>query len=170
MKKGVSASRIVCCGDSAGGGLAIAMCLAIRDGAFGVPGPAGVIGISPWIDLSSSTPAFSFSGRTDFTPSNESSDPHLGVGRRTHYCPNDSLRNPYLIICNYCRYVSPLYARSLNDLPPMLIQVGEVERLREEAAIFAFRTVVTPFVGGIREGPSVVCLEIYQDQGMCFVY
>jgi hypothetical protein len=64
------------------------------------------------------------------------------------------------------RYVSPLYARSLNDLPPMLIQVGEVERLREEAAIFAFRAVVSPFVEGARGTGSRVCLEIYQDQGL----
>jgi acetyl esterase/lipase len=163
LKKGIPSLKIVCCGDSAGGGLSIAMCLAIRDGNFGVHPPAGIIALSPWVDLSSSTASFSFNGKTDFAPSGII-DPHLEQGRKTHYCPNDELRNPYDIEINLCRYVSPMFARSLNGLPPMLIQCGEVERLREEAAIFAFRAVVTPYVAEVKGARTKIVLEVYQDQ------
>ena len=43
-------SQIVVAGDSAGGGLALALCLYAKD--HGLPLPAGIITMSPWTDVS----------------------------------------------------------------------------------------------------------------------
>lgn len=160
LEKGIPASRLVFCGDSCGGGLAFAACLAIRDAQFeGVPLPSGIVALSPWLDLSSSTASFAAAGQTDFLPY-KATDPHLEKDRRTHYCPNKELWNSY---------VSPLFAKSLQGLPPSLIQTGEIERLREEASIFSFRAVMTPYVFSPanevcqRKDTTRIQLETYQD-------
>ena len=49
LEQGVAPSRLVVAGDSAGGGLALATLLAARD--RGLPMPAGVVALSPWVDL-----------------------------------------------------------------------------------------------------------------------
>ncbi len=48
-RKESNPSRICIAGDSAGGGLAIATLLALRE--KGIPLPAGVFCFSPWLDL-----------------------------------------------------------------------------------------------------------------------
>jgi len=52
LRSGLTAEQIVLCGESAGGGLCYALCLRLR--ALGIPLPAGIIGISPWVDLTMS--------------------------------------------------------------------------------------------------------------------
>ena len=49
LSQGLNSSCIVIAGDSAGGGLAIATLVALRDA--GDPLPAGAVCISPWVDL-----------------------------------------------------------------------------------------------------------------------
>ena len=49
LNRGVSPSRIIIVGESAGGGLCLATLLALRD--RGVPLPVGGVAISPWTDL-----------------------------------------------------------------------------------------------------------------------
>ncbi|CAG8706630.1 17658_t:CDS:2, partial [Dentiscutata erythropus] len=51
----INPEQIVIMGDSAGGGLAIATLLALRDS--GLPMVAGVVGWSPWVDLTHSMPS-----------------------------------------------------------------------------------------------------------------
>src|ERR1700761_3998183 len=51
----ISPSSIVIAGDSAGGGLALAVLQVIRDS--GLPAPAGGVLISPWCDLTHSFPS-----------------------------------------------------------------------------------------------------------------
>lgn len=111
LTSGAAADRTVLCGDSAGGGLALAAALAIRD--RGLPGPAGVAVMSPWLDLTASGATF---------VSNEDSDLLLvgaqlaGWGR---LYAGDDVSEPY---------ASPLMA-DLRGLPPLHLQVGTDEVL-----------------------------------------
>src|SRR5471032_2845614 len=50
LTKGVTASSIILAGDEAGGGLAFAVALAVRNAGLELPG--GVVALSPWADLS----------------------------------------------------------------------------------------------------------------------
>lgn len=62
----ISPSSIVIAGDSAGGGLALAVLQVIRDA--GLPAPAGGVLISPWCDLTHSFPSILQNTATDILP------------------------------------------------------------------------------------------------------
>lgn len=62
----IDPSRIVVGGDSAGGGLALALLQIIRD--LGLPPPAGAILLSPWSDLTHSFPSILQNTKTDYIP------------------------------------------------------------------------------------------------------
>src|SRR4030095_10744171 len=47
--RGIAANRLVLAGDSAGGGLALSLALALKD--EGLPQPAAIVVFSPWTDL-----------------------------------------------------------------------------------------------------------------------
>ncbi|KAJ3313865.1 hypothetical protein HDV04_001426 [Boothiomyces sp. JEL0838] len=83
---GYEPGNIIFSGSSAGGGLAMATLLAIRE--MGLPLPGGAALISPWVDLEHSFPSFTKNELTDYLPS----DHNLAFG--------DSLGNlnlPFLI-------------------------------------------------------------------------
>lgn len=115
----VSAGQILLAGDSAGGGLAVASAMAIRD--MRLPTPAGVVGLSPWLDLSCRL-------SSDFAPA--SRDPLITPSRirffAAQYAGEQAPEHPWM---------SPLYG-DLRDLPPMLIQVGSDEILLSECRAF----------------------------------
>ncbi|WFD45205.1 hypothetical protein MPSI1_003883 [Malassezia psittaci] len=62
----IDPSRIVIAGDSAGGGLSLALLQLIRD--TGLPLPAGAVLISPWVDLTHSFPSILKNTKTDYIP------------------------------------------------------------------------------------------------------
>lgn len=66
MHRPVKPEDIVLAGDSAGGGLTIALLQVIRDA--GLPLPAGAILISPWCDLTHSFPSIYQNTTTDVVP------------------------------------------------------------------------------------------------------
>lgn len=120
LDEGLAPSCIVVAGDSAGGGLAVAMLVAARDA--GLPMPAGVLAISPWADLSCS-------GRSMNTKVAE--DPSVtreGLLRlANHYLRGTAPGHPL---------ASPVYAE-LAGLPPLLIQVGSAEILLDDSTRLA---------------------------------
>ncbi|RDW68670.1 hypothetical protein BP5796_09327 [Coleophoma crateriformis] len=59
-------SNIVIAGDSAGGGLCVALLLILRD--QGIPLPAGASLISPWVDLTCSFPSITIPSDLDYLP------------------------------------------------------------------------------------------------------
>jgi epsilon-lactone hydrolase len=61
---GLSPDKIVIAGDSAGGGLTIACALAIE--AAGLPQPAGLFAISPWVNLTQTGASYDAKSDTDF--------------------------------------------------------------------------------------------------------
>jgi epsilon-lactone hydrolase len=124
LAQGYEPNRIVVAGDSAGGGLTLATLLAVRD--RGLPRPALGIAISPWTDLTLSGESMT---------SMEDRDPMVrraGLSRMAAWYvgsadPTDPL-------------VSPLFGDPAG-LPPLLIHVGEVETLRDDAVGFTARAV-----------------------------
>ena len=103
-------------GDSAGGGLTLATLLALRD--RGLHQPLGAIGISPFTDMTLSSPSIQSEGERD-PIMHPSSLPEF-VNR---YVSPDQARNPL---------ASPVFA-DYNGLPPLLIQVGEYEIIRDDS-------------------------------------
>jgi acetyl esterase/lipase len=122
LSKGYSPEGVVIGGDSAGGGLAVALLLALRD--EGVPLPAGAAVFSPWTDLAATGDSI----RTNATRCAMFHGPDIGYSAR-YYLGEMDPRNPL---------ASPLYA-NLTGLPPMLIHVGEDEVLRDDSTRLAER-------------------------------
>ncbi|AEA62059.1 alpha/beta hydrolase [Burkholderia gladioli] len=122
LEAGVDPATIVLGGDSAGGGLALALLVALRD--RGAPLPAGAVLFSPWTDLAAT-------GET--LRSNDGADPMFAgaaLGRAARlYVGDASPTDPY---------VSPLYADPAG-LPPLLIQAGSTEVLLDDSRRFAER-------------------------------
>ncbi len=114
--------KMVVIGDSAGGGLTIAMMAAVRDAGLPLPGAAVVM--SPWIDME---------GSGESMVTKEELDPMIRkewlLRCAADYLRDGDRRNPR---------ASPLYA-DLPGLPPILIQVGENETLLDDAARLAER-------------------------------
>lgn len=120
--EGVSPSRLVVAGDSAGGGLALALVLAVRDA--GWPRPAAVVTFSPWTDLAATGSSLDentercamFAGET--------------IRRAARFYVGDAdPRTPYL---------SPLYG-DYAGFPPLLMHVGTDEVLRDDTLRVAER-------------------------------
>ena len=121
LDQGISPSRISVVGDSAGGGLALSMVIAIRD--TGVPTPAAIVAIGPSTDLAKEGASMKERAHLDPIVTYESSLAHAlrYVGAK------GDLKHPL---------ASPLYA-DLHGLPPLLIMVGTHEALFDDSSRFA---------------------------------
>jgi acetyl esterase/lipase len=109
-------------GDSAGGGLTVATLVALRD--RGLPLPAGGVCLSPWVDLTNSGASMQRNADTDPLVKKDLVD-----NLAQTYLQGQDPRAPL---------ASPLYAE-LRGLPPLLIQVGTIETLFDDAARLAER-------------------------------
>jgi acetyl esterase/lipase len=120
-REGITASRIAVGGDSAGGGLTVALINRLRDSGEKLPACAWLV--SPWTDLT-------MSGSTLATK--EAIDPII------HRAYLRELADAYLPagMSRKDPRVSPLYA-DLSGFPPTLIQVGSAETLLDDATRFA---------------------------------
>jgi acetyl esterase/lipase len=119
---GTAASDVVLAGDSAGGGLVLAVLLSARRD--GVPLPAGAAVFSPWTDLSLS--GASMDKRGDLDPIFDRDQMQWYADQYlAGHDPLDEL-------------VSPAFA-DLTGLPPLLIQVGSYEVLLDDAIRLAAR-------------------------------
>jgi acetyl esterase/lipase len=116
LRQGAAAERAVIVGDSAGGGLAVATALALRDARD--PRPAGVVAMSPWADLACT-------GRTMETQKDvdcEATRPGL-LEMAGWYLAGKDPRTPL---------ASPVYAH-FDGMPPLLAVVGGNEILLDDA-------------------------------------
>ena len=112
-EKGYSPENIVVAGDSAGGGLGLALGLYLKD--HGIALPSGFITMSPWTDLTNSGESYVFNYETDPLFGN-STDNML---YNSSYIGESDPRDPYM---------SPLFGEYEN-FPPVLMQVGSYEVL-----------------------------------------
>ena len=120
LAQGHKASNIILSGDLAGGGLALATVLSLRDNKE--PLPAAVICISPWADLT-------LTSQSHVTNAEAESILTIGTLKEWSlaYTAENNLRNPL---------VSPIYA-DFHNFPPLLIQVGSDEILLDDARTLA---------------------------------
>ena len=121
LSKGYYGEQIILAGDSAGGGLAMALCMYLRD--HNMPVPGGIIAMSPWTDLTASGESYE---------TNYEKDPLFGNTRDSliyskDYIQDEDPTNPY---------ISPLYG-NFSGFPPMLIQVGSYEMLLSDSELVA---------------------------------
>jgi epsilon-lactone hydrolase len=122
LARGTSPGQLVIAGDSAGGGLALATAVAMRD--TGLPLPAALVLISPLTDLTLSGESIETHARRDPMLSR----PIATLWSRL-YLGSCAADHP---AC------SPLFA-DLSGLPPMLIQVGSEEILLSDSLRLARR-------------------------------
>jgi acetyl esterase/lipase len=122
LEGGADPAQTIIAGTSAGGGLAVAAALQFK--ALGLPQPAGLFVVSPWVDLTLAHPSHD-SKATD--------DPMI---RRAHlegmaaaYLGGMDVRDPR---------ASPAFG-DLAGLAPMLIQVGSEEVLLGDSLLLAER-------------------------------
>lgn len=122
---GFTPADIVVAGDSAGGGLALSMLLALRDA--DAPMPRGAVLMSPWTDLSVSSPSYARMRKRDpcIVQKELEDAAHYYAGPR-------DLRDPLL---------SPLFAE-LGGLPPLLVHVGSEEIMLDDSRLLADRVRV----------------------------
>ncbi|NMN95535.1 alpha/beta hydrolase [Antrihabitans stalactiti] len=122
LDAGFASDKIVLAGDSAGGGLAFAAALAIRD--RGLPTPGAIVAIAPFADLDSTRRA---------AHPNDSIDPVMSAFLLSvpvsHGFAPDGLLDPAWSPVNH----------DFTGLPPALIQVGSTEVLRDDAEQLAHR-------------------------------
>jgi epsilon-lactone hydrolase len=112
----LSASSLAVAGDSAGGGLAVALLVALRDAGEALP--AAAVLMSPTVDLTSS--GASMTERADQDPV---STPAVLRQFASDYLAGADPRTPL---------ASPLFA-SLAGLPPLLVQVGTADLLLSDS-------------------------------------
>lgn len=122
LAQGISPGNIAVAGDSAGGGLAIATLLALRDA--GEPLPAAGIGISPWVDMEGTGESMTTRAAVDPVVQKEGL---LGMAKL--YLGDADPKNPL---------AAPLHA-DLAGLPPLLLQVGDAETLLDDSTRLAER-------------------------------
>jgi acetyl esterase/lipase len=122
LSQEITPEHIVLAGDSAGGGLTLALLVALRD--EGAPRPACAVCLSPWTDLTGSGDSVLLNADKDLIIEPTALKPaaELYLGGADPHTP----------------LASPLFA-NLSGLPPLLIQVGSDEILLSDATSFAER-------------------------------
>ena len=117
LDRGFKGEQIIVAGDSAGGGLAIALTMYLRD--HNMPLPCGIVAMSPWTDVTASGESYTL---------NYELDPLFGNSKDTmiyvnEYAGEHDKKDPY---------ISPIFG-NFRQFPPMLIQVGSTEMLLSDS-------------------------------------
>lgn len=121
LAQGIKADHIFIGGDSAGGGLGLALSMYLRDEKGMIP--AGLILMSPWADTSASGPSYT---------ENTEIDPVFGGSRSALI-----FENPYAMDADK---QNPMLSPAFGDfagLPPMLVQTGTDEMLLSDSETVA---------------------------------
>lgn len=136
LATGTDPGRVVVAGDSAGGGLTAS--LGLRTLAEG-PTPAALVCCSPWVDLTLSGESYQANAATDLLFPRSSAEAAAPLYLADHD-PTDPL-------------VSPIFG-AWAGAPPMLIQVGSIESLLDDAR----RLAEVAGSAGVQ-----VALHVYED-------
>jgi acetyl esterase/lipase len=130
-------ARVAIAGDSAGGGLALATAVALRD--RDAARPAALLLVSPWLDLTQSSPAYELKAHED---------PMLSAASLTQ------MADAYLAGTDpRTSLASPLFADH-DGLPPVRIDVGSAEVLLDDS---------TQLASHLREAGVPVELQVWEE-------
>ena len=121
LEQGYAEEQIVVAGDSAGGGLAMALCHTLKSESKKMP--AGIVAMSPWADLTASGSSYTDNFDIDPVFGNERSElifekPYIG---------DSDPKDPR---------ISPMFG-DFEGFPPMLIQSGTDEMLLSDSETVA---------------------------------
>lgn len=117
LDQGYYGEQILLAGDSAGGGLAMALCMYLRD--HHMPLPSGIIAMSPWTDVTASGESYDTNYERDVLFGNT----RESMIYLNEYPGEHDPMDPY---------ISPLFG-DFRDFPPMLIQAGSTEMLLSDS-------------------------------------
>lgn len=138
LNAGYSGDRIILAGDSAGGGLVLALAMYLRDHEISLP--RCLVMMSPWTDLTASGASYQ---------DNYEKDPLFGNTRESMiyngaYAGGYDPKTPY---------ISPMFG-DFHGLPPMLFQVGGDEMLLSDSVDAAAKA---------EEAGGCVRLSVYEE-------
>jgi len=129
---GIAPEKIMFAGDSCGGGIALAALCSLRES--GEPLPAGLVGLTPWLDAEQTgDAAMNPRGRDPFVTAD-----WIRARFRDYAGPEGKLKDPG---------ISPFHAK-LSGLPPMYLSVGQIDTSADDSTRLALRAS--------QEGASVV--------------
>jgi epsilon-lactone hydrolase len=121
LAKGIKPENILIAGESAGGGLCLALLLALKD--KNLPMPVAALAISPWADLTCSGDSYRTKNKRSLAPLNS------WTVFSKYYAGDNPASMPL---------ISPLFG-DLTGLPPLFINAGMDDELYDDAEQFAFR-------------------------------
>ncbi|HCY40814.1 MAG TPA: alpha/beta hydrolase [Prolixibacteraceae bacterium] len=135
LDSGFKPENILIAGESAGGGLCLAILLALKERNIALP--VAAVAISPWTDLTCSSDSYRTKNKVSLAPLNS------WTVFSTYYIGNDKATNPL---------ISPLYG-DLSGLPPIFINSGVDDELFEDGEKFYYKAkeagVDVTFTAGI---------------------
>lgn len=121
LSSGNKPENILIAGESAGGGLCLALLLALKD--RNIPLPVAAVAISPWTDLTCSSDSYQTKNKWSLAPLNS------WTVFSKHYVGDNNAELPL---------ISPLFG-DLKGLPPVFINSGVDDELYEDGEQFYFK-------------------------------
>lgn len=130
--------NIIIAGESAGGGLTLAILLYLKD--HNIPLPKAGVAISPWTDLTCSGETYRTKNKVSPAPLNSW---HVFA---KHYAGENPLTQPY---------ISPLFG-DLKGLPPLYINSGMDDELFDDGRLFAEKAMAAGVDVTFRAGEKML--------------
>jgi len=138
LEKLPSSTKILFMGESAGGGLTLALLLAIKERKL--PTPIAAVVVSPWTDLTCSGASYITKNKRSVAPSNS-----WNVFSE-HYVGENDPANPL---------ISPLFG-DLSGLPPLYINAGEDDELYDDGKQYSLKAKETGVDVTFKSGEGMV--------------
>jgi acetyl esterase/lipase len=138
LTNGYNAGNVLIAGESAGGGLALALLLAIKD--KGLKMPAAAVAVSPWTDLTCSGESYQTKNKVSVAPL------YSWNVFAEHYAGSQDVTNPL---------ISPLFGE-LSGLPPLFINAGMDDELFDDGRAFAEKALEQGVDVSFRPGKGMV--------------
>ncbi|MDD2402136.1 MAG: alpha/beta hydrolase [Clostridia bacterium] len=142
LQQSYKPENIVFAGDSAGGGIELGTLLKLKDD--GIPLPVACVAFSPCVDMTMSGESHKTRAKADPCTPEGMTETYLD-----YYVGEGNPKHPY---------VSPIFG-NLAGLPPIMIQVGNDETLRDDSIMFAEKA---------KEAGVKVDIKVWKGMFHCF--